>query len=453
MMDKNAFIKLLFEKAKQAGFTDCEVYLSAGEEFEVNIFKGEILQYTSAGSDGLGFRGLYNGKMGVSATQVYDEEAADQLIENALEAAKLIENEDEQFLYAGDSEYPSVKLFDEGLEKVTAAEKIALAKEIEKAVYAQDKRVVQTEAAEVVTMSGYTRIVNTKGLDVSCLSNIAAAYAVPVVSEEGKASSGMGVKSGQDFALLSAQKDEIAAESVQEAVDFLHASAVPSGEYAVILRKDAAGSMLRTFAGIFNAENAQKGLSLLKGREGDTIAAPCVTIVDDPLIDGSMASSPFDGEGVATYTKNVVENGVLKTLLHNLKTANKQGVKTTGNASRAGCSSPVGVSPSNFFIQPGQRDLDEMAAAVGEGLLITSLQGLHAGANGISGDFSLGAKGYRIEGGKIGAPVEQITVAGNFFKVMENIVEVGSDLHFSMPGGTVVGSPSLWVKSLSVAGK
>ena len=66
---------------------------------------------------------------------------------------------------------------------------------------------------------------------------------------------------------------------------------------------------------------------------------------------------------------------------------------------------------------------------------------------------SLGAKGYRIEGGRIGAPVEQITVAGNFFKVMENIVEVGSDLHFGMPGGTVVGSPSLWVKALSVAGK
>jgi len=90
---------------------------------------------------------------------------------------------------------------------------------------------------------------------------------------------------------------------------------------------------------------------------------------------------------------------------------------------------------------------------VGEGLLITDLQGLHAGANGISGDFSLGAKGYRIEGGKIGAPVEQITVAGNFFKVLENIVEVGSDLHFGMPGGTVVGSPSLWIKGLSVAGK
>ncbi|MDO4740938.1 MAG: TldD/PmbA family protein [Eubacteriales bacterium] len=452
-MEKNTFIELLFARAKQAGFTDCEVYISAGDEFEVNIFKGEILQYTSAASEGLGFRGLYNGKMGVSSTEVYDEESIDQLIENALEAAKLIENEDEQFIYAGDGQYPEVRLYSEELETVSAAEKIALAKEIEKAVYAQDAKVVQTEAAEVVSMSSSCRIVNTKGLDVSYRSNVAAAYAVPVVADEGKASSGMSIKSDQDFAALAAKKDEIAAEAVKEAIDFLHAESVPSGEYAVLLRNDAAGSVLRTFCGVFNAENAQKGLSLLNGREGETIAAPCVTIVDDPLRDGSTASSPFDDEGVATYTKNIVENGVLKTLLHNLKTANKQGVKSTGNASRAGYSAPVGVSPSNFYIRPGARSLEEMAAEMGEGLLITDLQGLHAGANGISGDFSLGAKGYRIVGGKVGAPVEQITVAGNFFKVLENIAEVGSDLRFGMPGGSVMGSPTLWIKGLAVAGK
>lgn len=452
-MEMNLFIKTLFERAKQAGFTDCEVYISSGEDFEVNVFEGEILQYNSAASEGLGFRGLYNGKMGVSSTQVYDDESIDQLIETAMEAAKLIENEDEQFIYAGDDEYQQVRLYSEELTSVAAADKIALAKALEKAAREKDERVKQTEAAEVMTMSVGCRIVNTKGLDVSYRNNTAAAYVVPVVAEEGRASSGMSFKMDQNFARLCEKKDEIASEAVKEALDFLHASSVPSGEYAVLLRNDAAGSVLRTFSGIFDAENAQKGLSLLRGREGDTIAAPCVTIVDDPLMEGSMASAPFDDEGVATYTKNVVEKGVLKTLLHNLKTANKQGVRSTGNASRAGYSSPVGISPSNFYIEKGERSMEEMAAAIGEGLLITDLQGLHAGANGISGDFSLGAKGYRITGGKIGEPVEQITVAGNFFRMMENVVEVGSDLRFGMPGSALVGSPSLWIKSLSVAGK
>lgn len=451
-MEKNAFIKLLFERAKKAGFTDCEVYISGGDEFQVEILNGEILRYTSAASEGLGFRGLLNGKMGVSSTEVYDEESIDQLVENAKEAAELIENEDQQFIYAGDKEYPNVKLYSEELAGVSAADKIALAKEIEKSTYAQDGRVKQVQSA-VISMSGNCRIVNTKGLDVSYKNNIAAAYAEPIVSEDGPSSSGMSMRSEQDFAKLSTRKDEIAAESTKEALDFLHASSVPSGEYPILLRYDAASSMLRTFSGIFNAENAQKGLSLLKGREGESIAASCVTMIDDPLRDGSMASAPFDDEGVATYTKNVVENGVLKTLLHNLKTANKQGVKSTGNAKRRGYSASVGVAPSNFFIQKGEHSLEELAAAVSEGLLITDLQGLHVGANGISGDFSLGAKGYRIEGGKVTTPVEQITIAGNFFGLLKDIVEVGSDLRLDMPGGTVVSSPTLWVKSMSVAGK
>lgn len=452
-MEKNEFIKQLFARAQAAGFTDCEVYIATSEEFDVDIFKGEIVQYTAAQSEGLGFRGLYEGKMGGSSTQVYDEESIDQLIENALESAKLLENDDEQIIYAGDSAYPQVDTFSESLDALPAAEKIALARKLEKAVYEKDPLVTQTEAAEVVTESVGCRIVNTKGLDISYRSNVAAAVLCPVLTEEGKASAGMSIRSDSDFAQLSARCTEMVEESVQEAKDFLHASSIPSGNYEIILRTDAARSMLRTFAGIFSADNAQKGLSLLRGREGEKIASDCVTLVDDPLRKGSMASAPFDDEGVATYKKNVVENGTLKTLLHNLKTAKKQGVSSTGNASRAGYSAPVGVAPSNFYIENGERSLTQMAQTIGNGLVITSLQGLHAGANGISGDFSLGAKGYRIENGQIGTPVEQITVAGNFFRLLENVVEVANDLSFGAPSGTAVGSPSLWVRGLSVAGK
>lgn len=452
-MDKNAFIQLLFDRAKKAGFSDCEVYIASGDEFEVNVFKGEIIQYTSAASEGLGFRGLYNGKMGVSSTQVYDEEAADQLIEGAIEAAKLIENEDEQFLYEGDAQYPELSLYSEELQAVPASAKIALARDIEKATYAQDARVTQTEACEVLSMSAGCRIVNTKGLDVSSRANGVAAYSAPVVMDGEKPSFGMKFAMETDFSALSAKAEELAAEAVKEAIDFLNAESVPSGEYKCVLRADTAASFLRTFSGVFSAENAQKGFSLLKGREGETIASPVVTIVDDPFLPGSMDSSPFDGEGVATRQKNVVENGRLKTLLHNLKTAKKQGVATTGNAHRAGYTASVTVAPSNLYIVKGEKDRDGLLAEMGDGLLITSLQGLHSGADAVSGDFSLGAKGYKVVGGKITGAVEQITVAGNFFKVLETVEAVGSDLEFTLPGGVSVGSPSLRIKSIAVAGK
>lgn len=125
--------------------------------------------------------------------------------------------------------------------------------------------------------------------------------------------------------------------------------------------------LLQTFSSVFSADAAQKGLSLLAGKEHSQIAAPCVTLVDDPLLPGGFASRPFDGEGVATYTKKVIENGVLTTLLHNLKTANKAGCASTGNASRASYAASVGVSPTNFFLQPGQADLDALHAHLQNG--------------------------------------------------------------------------------------
>lgn len=228
---------------------------------------------------------------------------------------------------------------------------------------------------------------------------------------------------------------------------------MPSGEYLVVIRADAMADLLHTFAGIFSADSAQKGTSLLKGREGDAIAADCVTIVDDPHLAGSVSSQPFDGEGVPTFRKEIVKAGTLTTLLHNLKTAHKQGVGTTANASRASYGAPVGVSPSNFFLQPGAGDLAELLSDAEGGLLITDLQGLHSGANEISGDFSLGAKGYRIVDGKKAGCVRQITVAGNFYNLMKDIQRVGSDLFFGFPGGGRYGSPSVLVKKLSVAGK
>ena len=209
-------------------------------------------------------------------------------------------------------------------------------------------------------------------------------------------------------------------------------------------------SLLSTFSGIFNADSAQKGLSLLKNREGDMIASPIVTIVDDPLLENGMASTPFDDEGVATFKKEVVLNGKLITLLHNLKTANKAGVKTTGNGIKSSYSSPISIYPTNFYIEKGDKSLDEIIKDIDEGLMVTSFAGLHSGANSVTGDFSLAAKGFYIKEGKKVFPVEQITVAGNYFDLLKDIEAIGEDLEFPMSS---IGSPSVVIKELSVAGK
>ena len=171
--------------------------------------------------------------------------------------------------------------------------------------------------------------------------------------------------------------------------------------------------------------------------------------MDDPLLPGGFGSQRFDGEGSASRTKAVIDGGVLTTLLHSRKTARKQGVETTGNASRPSVTAPIRVAPTNFFFKPGEKDLAALMADVGSGLVITDLAGLHSGANPTSGDFSLLSKGYTIENGQRGHAVEQITVAGNFYEVLKNIVAVGSDLDFS---GSSIGSPSVDVGTLKVSG-
>ena len=449
-MDRNAFVNRLLASAAQRGVAG-EVCYENGESFEVSVKNGEIHQYNVADGMGLGFRVLKDGHTGTASTQILDEDALTQLLDGAVENAELVESEDRQFMYPGDDEYPELELCNPELAAMGAAAKIEMARELERLTLAQDPRIQQVEECAVFSSVNERALVNTLGLDVSAKAALLGGYVVAVARDGDKVNTGLKMF----FTMDPAEVDlvAVARAAAQEALDGLDGAPVPSGKYRVLLRNDVAATMLSTFSDIFSADNAQRGLSRLKDREGEMIAAECVTLMDDPHRAGSASSTPFDGEGVATRVKAVIEGGKLNTLLHNLKTANKQGVKTTANAARGSYASTVGVAPSNFFFAPSDTGFDAMAAKVGDGLLITDLQGMHAGANPITGDFSLAAKGFRIEGGKVTGPVNQITVAGNFYEVLRDIEAVGADLEFRAPGVSCFGSPCLLVSALSVAGK
>lgn len=447
-MDKQQFMDRLLAEAKAQGIDPAEVYFSAGSSFSAGAMNGNIDSYKVSTRQGLGLRGMYQGKMGYASTQAFDEEAIKQLIEGVKEGALLREDEGAEEIYEGDAEYPTVVSYDETLAQVPAAAKLDAVLAIEKAALESVDTVKQCEGTQLSTMSGEVYLRNSYGLNLQHKDNAFIAYTGAIAKDGDSTSTGMAFKCGRDFAKLDVKK--LGEEAAQEAASGLHAEPVPAGNYRMILRYDAMQSLLATFCGIFSAENAQQGLSLLKGREGEKIAADCVTLMDDPLLEGGFDSAPFDGEGVASKTKAVVENGVLKTLLHNRKTAKKQGVASTGNALRPGLSAPITVAPTNFFFKPGDKTLAELEADMSDGLVITDLSGLHAGANMTSGDFSLLSKGYLLKGGKRVQPVEQITIAGNFYDVLKNIRAIGSDLIFPASG---VGSSSVDVGTLTAAGK
>lgn len=450
-MDVKMLIDKIFAEGKKQGINDMEVFYSAGSSLSLKVFQKELDGYSLSESEGLGLRGMYSGKMGYSYTEKVDETSIDLLVKNVKENATVIDSDDEEYIFEGSKDYKKVDTFNPKLEEVEEAEKIRFVKQLEEEAFKIDKRIQSVETCVYGDGYGETIMSNTKGLYLHDKSNIAYTYVVVVAKENEDIKTGMAYRTGNDFSKFNAK--EIAEEAVKEALSMLGAKSVKSGDYPVVIRNNAAADLLEAFEGIFSAENVQKNLSLLKGKLNEQIGSEKFTLVDDPFMEEGLASRSFDGEGVASKYKKVVDKGVLKTYFHNLKTAKKDGVETTGNASKSSYKSSVGIAPSNLYVEKGEKTLEEMISEMDRGIMITELQGLHSGLNSVSGDFSLAALGYEIKDGKIAKPVEQITVAGNYFELLKNIEETGSDLKFGLPGEAYIGSPSLKIKKLAIAGE
>lgn len=450
-MDMKMLIDKIFAEGKKQGINDMEAFYSAGSSLSLKVFQKELDGYSLSESEGLGLRGMYNGKMGYSYTEKVDETSIDLLVKNVKENATVIDSDDEEYIFEGSKEYKKVDTFNPKLEEVEEAEKIKFVKQLEEEAFKIDNRIKSVETCVYGDGYGETIMSNTKGLYLHDKSNIAYTYVVVVAKENEDIKTGMAYRTGNDFSKFNPK--EIAEEAVKEALSMLGAKSVKSGDYPVVIRNNAAADLLEAFEGIFSAENVQKNLSLLKGKLNEQIGSEKFTLVDDPFMEGGLASRSFDGEGVASKYKKVVDKGVLKTYFHNLKTAKKDRVETTGNASKSSYKSSVGIAPSNLYVEKGEKTLEEIISSMDKGILITELQGLHSGLNSVSGDFSLAALGYEIKDGKIAKAVEQITVAGNYFELLKNIEETGSDLKFGLPGEAYIGSPSLKIKKLAIAGE
>ena len=320
---------------------------------------------------------------------------------------------------------------------------------LQKETYAQSDKV--TDGTQTVAMSsvGEVRIYNSKGLSLSNRTGMSGAYAAAIVRDGEEAQEAFDFAVGETFEDVK----QTAANAVREALDKMGAVVAPSGKQNVVFSGKQFRQFLSVFSSVFSAKNAQLGLSLLAGKEGEQIAAPVVNIVDDPMREGSPIKMPFDGEGVATARRAVVENGVLKTMLYDLTTAKKAGVVSTGNGQKGSYASPVSIAPYNFGLMAGEDDFDTLLSKAGEGIYITECKGFHAGANAVTGDFSIESAGFMIRGGKLAEPVKSFTVAGNFFELIKNIDTLGNEVHWGIPGRTVFGSPDVLVRDMSVAGK
>jgi PmbA protein len=443
-MSIQEFQTKLIAEAQANGFSDVEVYFEKKEVFGCQVHKGEIEQYELAEDGGVSFRGVIDGKMGYAYTEKIDPASISFLLKNATENAGLID-EDVEEIFAGSSRYEQGNFFSERLNEVTIQERIQFIKDVEREVLAYDPRIVGTDYCMIRSESITKNLANNKGLTLTDQINYMYAHLLAIANNGEETKSAFEFTMTRDFNSLDAK--EFAKKVAESALSQLGSKAIPSKEYQILLRNDAAASLLGAFYTNFSAENTQAGLSALKDKLGQQIANQKITIVDDPLLEEGPASRTFDSEGVASQKLILVESGVLQSLLHNQKTAKKDKTETTGHAHKDSYKGAVKVGPSNLYIEPASASFDELVATVDEGVLIANLSGLHSGTNQVSGDFSVAANGFFIKDGKVQYPVNLMTIAGNFYQLLQDVQEVGSDLIFPL---SPIGSPSMLVKSLSV---
>ncbi|PZC47599.1 MAG: PmbA protein, partial [Chloroflexi bacterium] len=234
-------------------------------------------------------------------------------------------------------------------------------------------------------------------------------------------------------------------EAAARALRQLGAKKVETTEVPVVWEPRIAAGFLGTVAGAADGEALYRRSTFLAGHEGDTVASPLVTIVDDARLPGRLGSRPFDGEGIATRRNTLLQDGVFQTFLFDTYNARRLGRTSTGSAVRDVGSLP-GIGTGNLILQPGGRTPEEIIGGVKNGLYITSLMGF--GVNLTTGDFSRGAAGLWIRDGQLAEPVSEINVSGNLLDMLASIDAVGLDLQWF--GSTA--APTLRMSKLTVSG-
>lgn len=431
------------------GICEYEIYYMSSNELSIDTLNKEPNSFSSGNSGGICLRILHDGKIGYASSELMDEDEMKSLVSRAKSNAEATEKPDTVGIFKGSDHYESLKNAE--FKANTAGELKKLTEDLAGEIYNCSDKVAGGTATYGITADFEVRLSNSHGLNLSTKCGINALQLQAVVCDDGKFESSYDIAELHDSADFDMKA--LASKVVNEAILKANAVTVESGKYNVVFSPKQMRTILSVYSSVFSGKMAQMGMSLLAGKEGEKIASDIVNITDDPMREGVSIQTNFDAEGVAAYRKSVVEGGVLKTLLHNRETAKVQGVDSTGNGSKGSYASPVGISPYAFCLEAGEYSESELFEMAGNGIYITELKGMHAGANPVTGDFSLESAGYRIVDGKKGEAIKSFTIAGNFFELIKSVSALSNKVEIAVTGGfTTFGAPAVLVRDMSVAG-
>ncbi|MBZ9750212.1 TldD/PmbA family protein [Deinococcus sp. HMF7604] len=431
--------------AAQAQGVALEVYARRTAATNIEAHTGEVSEFKVSTQQGVGLRALVGGAWGYSFTENLSRPALERALRSAVQNAELVAPEAGAALRAWGTP-PSVDTWGEGLSGVTAAQKVAVALQLEEAARRHDPRVASVPYTGYEDSQTETLVGNTEGLRREGRALHALTYAYPLAREGSENRMSGDWQFTRDFAGL--DPTQTALTAAQKSLALLGARPAPTGTFPAVITGECLADLLRLFASMFSGRMVEEGKSPLAGRLGEVVASDLVTLVDDATLPLGLRSRAFDAEGCPSAPLTLLEGGRLKAFMHNAQTAARAGLDSTGHAARLGYQGVVGVGASNLAIQPGTTS-DEAVAAGVTGLLLTQVKGGHAGADPYTGDFSLQAEGFWLEDGERAHPLDVFTVAGNILDLLSQIEALGTTLDWTLEA---TGAPAARVPALAVAG-
>ena len=423
-----------------------EVFLRDGQSTSVEVRDGEVENAITRGERGIGVRVLRGGQVGFAYSSDLSPDGIDECVMAARDIATVTEPDPDVSIATRKIESTDLRLYEPGIDGRSVAERTEVALAVERAAKGVDARITGFRKTSYSDGTMTTIVATTADVRGTYRETYFSAGTSAVATDGEDRQIGYHGEAKRQFAAVDAAA--VGRRSAELAIGKLGAKAFKTQTLPIVLDPYMGMALLGAIVPLFSADSVIKGKSLLAGKVGEAIASERVTIVDDARTPGALRSAPFDGEGVATTTRTLVDQGVLRGYLSSLKTAKKLDHAPTGNARRGSYATPSRIGAANFHLVAGTASPEALVARLDRSLRITSLLNLHT-IDPISGEFSLGATGDYLEKGERRYPVQGITIAGNLTTLLSSITGVADDLRFGASG---LGSPTFVISELSIGG-
>ena len=425
------------QAAKAEGAADVAVDIANSRAVEIEFRDGQLDKVKESTQNSLNINVYVDNKFSGHSTNDLRRESLGKFVRDAVAMTKYLTEDEFRKLpdpkyYTGMSDI-KLDLIDDNYDNILADKRVKMASDLQKTTASKSDKII-TSTAGYYDNDHESIKVHSNGFE-GIMRSTSFSVGVQVTIDDGNG----GRPSDWNYATTRYLDDipdseALASLAVERALEKIGQTKINSGMYDMIVVNRAAGKPIYAMYGPMTGRAIQQKRSFLDGKLGEQITSDKLTIIDDPFIKRGLGSRHYDGEGMVTRKRNLIEKGVLKEFLIDTYYARKLGVD------------PTGGSTTNLLLDYGDKSINDMIASVEKGILVNSFIG--GNSNSTTGDFSWGLAGMLIENGKIVKPINEMNISGNLLELWGNLAAVGNDPYIY----SSLQRPSLYFKDVQFSG-